>query len=187
MWPFLGSSCLGSFLLPGFVCLFSFTRLGKFSVIIFFFSNRFLIPCSLIFFLLPLQCRYCYSSCCPKNSLNYRSFFKLFFLFAAVIGQKPCLQIPGLNICIIQLTVYSFLCIPYFRSRILPFWLVLFMVPMLFFILLSILITITLTLYLINCLPPFSSPEDFSCFFIWGMFLYFPILAASLCLFVYIR
>ena len=62
----------------------SFSRLGKFSAII--YSERFSIPCSLSLLLVPL-CWECWSAwCCPRAPLNHPHFIGFLFLFAVLIA-----------------------------------------------------------------------------------------------------
>ena len=89
-----------------------------------------------------------------------------------------------------SLHLCSFQCIRHFRCCILHSDWSFFMVPMSFFMLLSILITIILNSTSNTLLTSISSiyfSGKFSYSFIWGLFLYLLILATSLCLFLCIR
>ena len=97
MWSSLGLPCLGLSELPGLLCPFSLTRLGKFSVIS--SPDRFLIFCSLSSPSGTSMMKCCYTSCCPKDPLNYLHFFliifsflPLFWEFSATLSSKLLIQ-----------------------------------------------------------------------------------------------
>lgn len=104
-------------------------------------------------FLIILWCGSSHASYCPKSPLNC-FYFLIFFLFASMIGsffyivfQITDLILASLNILFIPSTVF-------FISNVLFFISDSFVDPMPFFMLLSIIIIITQSLYLINCLSP---------------------------------
>ena len=56
-----------------------FTRIGKFSVIV--FSNKFSISCFFLLLLVPLWCECWCAWCCPRGPLRYTHLFWILFSF----------------------------------------------------------------------------------------------------------
>ena len=183
----MGSTCLRLSELPGLVYLFFFTGLVKFSVMISSLLSLF------SFWYYHGAFLHCYISCCPKcflSSLIFENsfFFLLLFLgvFFSILSSKT----------LIRSSISSFLLsIPssvLFISDIAFFiynW-SFFMVSISFSMLLSILIIIPLNSLsdkLLASVSSISYSGEFSCSFVCGLFLYLPILAVSLYLFLNIR
>ena len=190
VWASLGPTSLGLSELLGLVCLFSFTRLGK-------FWSLYLQICSwslahILLLLVFLWCGCCYTSLL-KCFLSSPHFFKIIFSFwfsvwefFSTLSSKSLVQSSASsNLLFISSSVLFISNVAFFISDQ-----SFFMVSMSFFILWSILIIIILNSLsdkLLAFLSSSSSSGEFSYSFTWGLFLCLPILAASLYSFLCIR
>ena len=135
-------------------------------------------------------CRCCYISCCSKCFLKLSSFLEILFLFAALprhffftLSSKSLIwSSVSSNLLFISSSVLFISDIAFFI-----FYWSFKNVFYVFFHVVEYLIIITLNSDKLLALILSSSSGEFSCSFIWGLFLYLPILAASLYLFPCIR